>query len=179
MLYTAVKTAILGGSTRLKLKYSEINMDLIDILHSEAVRTAHSVASKKRLFQDLAAVAGQAYGINPEVAIEALLERETLGPTGVGRGVALPHARLETIDHIVGCFMKLDRPVEFDAVDRQPVDLVFALFAPLSSGVEHLRALALVSRTLRDADVCMKLRNNEDPAILFAVLQEGPASVAA
>jgi PTS system nitrogen regulatory IIA component len=75
--------------------------------------------------------------------------------------------------------MKLDRPVEFDAVDRQPVDLVFALFAPLSSGVEHLRALALVSRTLRDADVCMKLRNNEDPAILFAVLQEGPASVAA
>ena len=94
-------------------------MDLIDILHSEAVRTAHSVGSKKRLFQDLAAVAGQAYGINPEVAIEALLERETLGPTGVGRGVALPHARLDTIDHIVGCFMKLDRPVEFDAVDRQ------------------------------------------------------------
>ena len=154
-------------------------MDLIDILNPQAVRAAHSVGSKKRLFQDLAAIASQTYGINPESAIEALLERETLGPTGVGRGVALPHARLESIDHIVGCFMKLDRSVEFDAVDRQPVDLVFALFAPLSSGVEHLRALALVSRTLRDADVCKKLRNNEDPAILLAVLQEGPASFAA
>ena len=178
-MYTAVKTATLGGSTRLNLKYSYINMDIIDILHPNAVRAAHSVGNKKRLFQDLAAVAGQIYGISPEIAIEALIERETLGPTGVGRGVALPHARLDSIDQIVGCFMKLDRPVEFDAVDRQPVDLVFALFAPLSSGVEHLRALALVSRTLRDTDVCMKLRNNEDPAILLAVLQEGPASVAA
>ena len=143
-------------------------MDLLEIIHPDAVRCAQSVGRKKRLFQDLSAMATQ-----------ALLERENLGPTGVGRGVALPHARLENLDRIVGCFIKLDRPIDFDAVDRQPVDLVFALFAPLNSGVEHLKALALVSRTLRDADVCMKLRNNESTSTLLAILQEGPNSVAA
>ena len=97
----------------------------------------------------------------------------------MGRGVALPHARIDGLDRIVGCFIKLDRPIEFDAVDRQPVDLVFALFAPLASGVEHLKALALVSRTLRDYEVCMKLRNNEDAGTLLAILQEGPESAAA
>ena len=154
-------------------------MDLIEILHPSAVRNTQSVGSKKRLFQDLAAMSAQNYGIDSGAAVEALLERENLGPTGVGRGVALPHARLENLDRIVGCFIKLDRPIDFDAVDRQPVDLIFALFAPLSSGVEHLKALALVSRTLRDPDVCLKLRNNEDPITLLAILQEGPASFAA
>ena len=154
-------------------------MDLVKILHADAVRNTQSVGSKKRLFQDLAAIASQSYGIDPEVAIDALLERETLGPTGVGRGVALPHARIDSLDRIVGCFIKLDRPIEFDAVDRQPVDLVFALFAPLASGVEHLKALALVSRTLRDPEVCLKLRNNENAGTLLAILQEGPASAAA
>ena len=131
-------------------------MDLHKILHADAVRNSHSVS-----------------------AVEALLEREILGPTGVGRGVALPHARIESLDQIVGCFIKLDRPIDFDAVDRQPVDLVFALFAPLESGVEHLKALALVSRTLRDPEVCMKLRNNDDAGTLLAILQEGPSSAAA
>ena len=154
-------------------------MDLLEILHADAVRSTQSVGSKKRLFQDLAAIASQNYGIDPEVAIEALLERETLGPTGVGRGVALPHARIDSLDRIVGCFIKLDRPIEFDSVDRQPVDLVFALFAPLTSGVEHLKALALVSRTLRDPEVCLKLRNNENAGTLLAILQEGSASAAA
>ena len=154
-------------------------MDLHKILHADAVRNSQSVGSKKRLFQDLAAIAFQNYGIDPEGAVEALLEREILGPTGVGRGVALPHARIESLDHIVGCFIKLERPIEFDSVDRQPVDLVFALFAPLASGVEHLKALALVSRTLRDPEVCMKLRNNDDARTLLAILQEGPASAAA
>jgi len=154
-------------------------MDLLEILHADAVRNIHSVGSKKRLFQDLVAIASQNYGIDSGVAIEALLERETLGPTGVGRGVALPHARINSLDKIVGCFIKLDRPIEFDAVDRQPVDLIFALFAPLASGVEHLKALALVSRTLRDPEVCMKLRNNESSGTLLAILQEGPASAAA
>jgi len=154
-------------------------MDLHKILHADAVRNSQSVSSKKRLFQDLAAIAFQNYGIDPEGAVEALLEREILGPTGVGRGVALPHARIESLDQIVGCFIKLDRPIDFDAVDRQPVDLVFALFAPLESGVEHLKALALVSRTLRDPEVCMKLRNNDDAGTLLAILQEGPSSAAA
>ena len=154
-------------------------MDLLEILHVDAVRNTQSVGSKKRLFQDLAAIASQNYGIDPEIAIEALLERETLGPTGVGRGVALPHARIDGLDRIVGCFIKLDRPIDFGAVDRQPVELVFALFAPLASGVEHLKALALVSRTLRDPEVCLKLRNNENAGTLLAILQEGSASATA
>lgn len=154
-------------------------MDLLQILHPDAVRVAHSVSSKKRLFQDLAALAHHNYGLDADEVVEALLERENLGPTGVGRGVALPHARLNKLDRIVGCFIKLEKPIEFDAVDRQPVDLAFALFAPHNSGVDHLKALALVSRTLRDPGVCIKLRNNEDPNTLLAVLQEGPAAKAA
>lgn len=154
-------------------------MDLLNILHPDAVRVAHSVSSKKRLFQDLAAICSQTYGISSDLAVEALLERENLGPTGVGRGVALPHARLDNLDHIVGCFIKLDKPIDFDAVDRQPVDLAFALFAPHDSGVDHLKALALVSRTLRDPGVCNKLRHNDNPSTLLAILQEGPASQAA
>lgn len=154
-------------------------MDLLDILHPDAVRVAHAVSSKKRLFQDLAAIGQQSYQLPADIAVDALLERENLGPTGVGRGVALPHARLDNLDRICGCFIKLEKPIDFDAVDRQPVDLAFALFAPHDSGVDHLKALALVSRTLRDPGVCMKLRQNEDPSTLLAILQEGPASQAA
>lgn len=102
-------------------------MDLLEIIHPDAVRSAQSVGSKKRLFQDLSAMAAQVYGMDCDGVVEALLERESLGPTGVGRGVALPHARLENLDRIVGCFIKLDRPIDFDAVDRQPVDLVLSL----------------------------------------------------
>jgi PTS system nitrogen regulatory IIA component len=104
--------------------------------------------------------------------VEALMERESLGPTGVGQGVALPHARLGGLDEVVGVFILLERPIDFDSVDRLPVDLVFGLFAPEDAGVEHLKALALVSRTLRDAGICGKLRANPDPAKLHAILTE-------
>ncbi len=95
----------------------------------------------------------QVYGLDTSETVDALQERESLGPTGVGHGVALPHARLEGLDHVVGVFIRFEKPLDFDAVDRQPVDLVFALFAPKDSGVDHLKALALVSRTMRDATV--------------------------
>ena len=107
------------------------------------------------------------------------MDREELGPTGVGHGVALPHARLDDIDTVKGVFLRLERPVDFGAVDRQPVDLVFALFAPRDSGVSHLKALALVSRTLRDEAVCKKLRTNGDPSTLYAVLTAQNLSEAA
>ncbi len=102
-----------------------------------------------------------------------------LGPTGVGHGVALPHARISGLDRVVGAFLRLEKPLDFDAADRQPVDLIFALFAPLDAGVEHLKALALVSRTMRDASLCAKLRANADPAALHAILTAGPAIQAA
>ena len=154
-------------------------MDISTILRSAAVRTVNSLSSKKRLFHDLGEVAAAVYGLPMEETVEALMERESLGQTGVGQGIALPHARLPNLTKVVGVFMRSEKPLEFDALDRQPVDLVFALFAPANSGVEHLKALALVSRTLRNPLVCSKLRANEDPATLHAVLTEGPASVAA
>ncbi|WP_145104962.1 PTS sugar transporter subunit IIA [Cereibacter sediminicola] len=154
-------------------------MELSKLLMPEAVRVLSQVTSKKRLFQELGEVAAQAYGLNASVAIDGLQERESLGPTGVGHGIALPHARLEDLDRIVGVFLRLEKPLDYDSVDRQPVDLVFALFAPKDSGVDHLKALALVSRTMRDAGVCTKLRANTDPAKLHAILTETRAPQAA
>lgn len=147
-------------------------MQISSILVPSAVRVASSVTSKKRLFQDLGEIAAAAYGLSASVAFDGLQERESLGPTGVGHGVALPHARVPDLDRVIGVFVRLEKPVDFDAVDRLPVDLVFGLFAPLDSGVEHLKALATVSRTLRDAAVCAKLRANSDPLALHALLTE-------
>ncbi len=122
--------------------------------------------------QDLGDLVESAYGLDAQQVVEALNAREALGPTGVGHGVALPHARMDGLTHVVGVFTLLDKPIDFASVDRQPVDLAFALFAPEDAGVEHLKALALVSRTLRDAGVCTKLRANPDPATLYTILIE-------
>lgn len=145
-------------------------MQLNEILGPGAVRSLGQVTSKKRLFQELADLANAEYRLNASEVLDALQERESLGPTGVGQGVALPHARLHGLDKVVGLFLRLEKPLEFDAVDRQPVDLVFALLAPESGGVDHLKALALVSRTLRDSDLRGKLRANDNPTALHAVL---------
>ena len=145
-------------------------MNLSAILKAEAVKVMGAASSKKRLLQDIGELAHTAHDLNAARVVEALMERESLGPTGVGHGVALPHARLEGLDEVTGAFIMLEKPVEFDSVDRQPVDLIFALFAPEDAGVEHLRALALVARTFRDAGVCKKLRANSDPATLHAIL---------
>lgn len=154
-------------------------MELSSILRPAAVKVVANVSSKKRLFQDLGEIVASAYGLDAGAAFTALQERETLGPTGVGHGVALPHARIKGLDAVVGAFVRIEKPVEFDAVDRQPVDLVFALFAPEDSGVDHLKALALVSRTMRDASVCAKLRANDDPDTLHTILTESRATRAA
>lgn len=154
-------------------------MQLSTLLKSEAIRIVNSVSSKKRLLQDISDLAATSYDICAEHAADALIEREALGPTGVGKGIALPHARLEGLSHVIGCFMRLEKAVDFDSVDRQPVDLVFALFAPPETGVDHLKALALVSRTLRNGDVCTKLRGGTDAATLHAILTETEASEAA
>lgn len=120
----------------------------------------------------MAELTGACHKVSVSRAAEALQERENLGPTGVGNGVALPHARLEGLTKVVGVFMRLETPIDFDSPDRRPVDLVFGLFAPAESGVEHLKALAAVSRTMREDTVCNKLRVNADPAILYDVLTE-------
>ncbi|MCZ4353379.1 PTS sugar transporter subunit IIA [Roseovarius aestuarii] len=154
-------------------------MDLPMILKPEAVRVLTSVSSKKRLMHELGDIAQSAYNVNAQAAVDALLERESLGPTGVGHGVALPHARLDDVTRVVGALVLLERPIDFDAVDRQPIDLAFALFAPKEAGVEHLKALALISRTLRDTQLCAKLRANRDPATLYAIVTEAQSALAA
>lgn len=147
-------------------------MDLSKLLIPGAVRVLGQLTSKKRLFQELGEIASQAYGLNAAMVVDGLQERESLGPTGVGNGIALPHARLDDIDRIFGVFLRLEKPLDYESVDRQPVDLVFGLFAPKDSGVEHLKALALVSRTMRDAAICGKLRANIEPAKIHAILTE-------
>lgn len=154
-------------------------MELSNILTLEAVRIIGQVSSKKRLFQQLGEIIGTTYDLDASAAVEALQSRESLGPTGVGHGVALPHARISGLTSVVGAFLRVEKPLDFDAVDRQPVDLVFTLFAPLDSGVEHLKALALVARTMRDNTVCAKLRANSDPATLHALLTNTQSNQAA
>lgn len=154
-------------------------MEFAKLLKPEAVKVITSASSKKRLFQDVGDLAEQAYGLPASDVVEALLVREALGPTGVGHGVALPHARLLGIDEVVGAFVLLDKPIDFGSVDNQPVDIAFALFAPVNAGVEHLKALALVSRTLRDGAICNKLRANPNPSTLYAILTSGETEQAA
>ena len=149
------------------------------LLKPEAVRALSGVSSKKRLMNELGALADAAYAVPHAAAVDALMERESLGPTGVGNGVALPHARLEGLDRVVGALVVLDKPIPFDAVDRQPVDLFFALFAPLDSGVEHLKALARVSRVFRREDIRSRLRSTEARDGMSAILLQETSSDAA
>ncbi|WP_224816677.1 PTS sugar transporter subunit IIA [Hasllibacter sp. MH4015] len=154
-------------------------MDLSTLLAPQAVKVVSDVSSKKRLLQALAELAETRADIPAARIFDALQERESLGPTGVGHGIALPHARLAGLEDVFGVFVRLDRPIDFDAADRQPVDLIFTLLAPVDSGVDHLKALALVSRTLRNEDLCAKLRANNDPSTLYTLLTDIETSAAA
>ncbi|AXI44678.1 PTS lactose transporter subunit IIC [Sulfitobacter sp. SK012] len=154
-------------------------MNFEKLLIPKAVKVVTSVTSKKRLLSELGDFAHEVYDMPAVAAVEALLAREALGPTGVGHGVALPHARIKELDHVVGLFVLLDKPIDFGSVDRQPVDIAFALFAPEEAGVEHLKALALVSRTLRDTATCAKLRANPEASTLYTILTEAEAMQAA
>lgn len=154
-------------------------MTIDDILPVTGIKVIAAASSKKRLFHDIGELAHACFGLDHAAVVDALVEREGLGPTGVGQGVALPHARLPNLAQVCGLFVRVKKPLDFDSVDRQPVDLAFALFAPENAGVEHLKALALVSRTLRDESVCAKLRSNEDPSTVYTILTEASSAQAA
>lgn len=154
-------------------------MEIVQLLRPEAVKVVSTASSKKMLLHSLSDLAGQCYGIAPETSVRALQDREALGPTAVGHGVALPHARIETLHEVCAVFIRVDKPIDFGAVDRKPVDLFFGLFAPESAGVEHLKALALISRTMRDPAICAKLRANSDPDTIYTILTEGQRQQAA
>lgn len=154
-------------------------MTIQDILPATGIKVISSASSKKRLFHDFGDMAEACFELDHAAVVDALLNRESLGPTGVGHGVALPHARLAGLTKVCGLFIRIKKPIDFDAVDRQPVDLAFALFAPEQAGVEHLKALALISRTLRDGGTCSKLRSNEDVSTIYTILTEATTAQAA
>jgi len=145
-------------------------MDVRDLIQPQSILTGMRVGSKK---EALALLARQAAGITgqPERTIlDALVERERLGSTGVGSGIAVPHARLAGLDSLCAIFLRLDRPIDFDAVDERPVDLVFLLLSPEAAGADHLRALSRITRLLRDGEICRTLRRTTDTAELRAFL---------
>ena len=153
--------------------------DLSDLLVPETVLERLPVANKKALFQQLAAVAASAYGLDAAMIVERLSAREKLGSTGFGAGVAVPHAKLPGLSHVVGVFAKLAQPIDFQAVDDLSVDIVFLLLSPVDAGAVHLRALARVSRRLRERGFVDKLRGAGSPDALYALLTADEARDAA
>jgi PTS system nitrogen regulatory IIA component len=153
-------------------------MPLTDLVAPNAVIPALKVTSKKQAIQELAGKAAKLTGQNERGVFETLMQREKLGSTGVGNGIAIPHGKLVKLDRLFGLFARLDRPVDFDALDGQPVDLIFLLLAPEAAGADHLKALARVARLLRDPDVARKLRESRDAEALYAVLTLPPTEVA-
>src|SRR3954470_18307471 len=153
-------------------------MLLSDLVAPNAIIPALKVNGKKQTLQELAAKAAELSGQNERAIFEILMQREKLGSTGVGSGIAIPHGKLPKLNKLFGLFARLDRPVDFEALDGQPVDLVFLLLAPEGAGADHLKALARVARLLRESDVARKLRHSRDAEALYAVLAMPSASAA-
>lgn len=147
-------------------------MDLSDLIRPDSVLPAMKANSKRQAIQELAAKGAALTGIDERTIFDALLQREKLGSTGVGGGIAIPHSKLKGIDRIHGAFARLSRPIDFEALDDQPVDLLFLLLAPENAGADHLKALARIARIMREPGVAGRLRAATDPAALYAVLTE-------
>jgi PTS system nitrogen regulatory IIA component len=149
---------------------------LSDLLLPGAVIPTLKVGNKKQAIQELAARAATFVDVPEREIFETLLQRERLGSTGVGNGIAIPHGKLTRITNLFGMFARLERSIDFDALDSEPVDLVFLILAPEGAGADHLKALARVARVLRDQSTAQKLRATRDPAALHAVLTQPSAS---
>jgi PTS system nitrogen regulatory IIA component len=154
-------------------------MEITELLTPRGVIPQLRVGNKKQALQEIARRAATQTGVAERRIYDVLSERERLGSTGIGRGVAVPHGKLEELARLYGLFARLDRPIPFEAVDDQPVDLLFVLLAPENAGAEHLRALARVSRLLRDRATCEKLRGTDNADALYALLTEHSESDAA
>src|ERR1700674_207234 len=155
-----------------------VHMPLTDLVAPQAVVPALKVNNKKQAIQELAARAAALTGQGEREILEILQQREKLGSTGIGNGIAIPHGKLPKLERLFGLFARLDRPIDFEALDGQPVDLIFLLLAPEPAGADHLKALARVARLLREADVVQKLRQSRDADALYAVLALPSASAA-
>jgi PTS system nitrogen regulatory IIA component len=154
-------------------------MSFSQLIKPEGVLSALRVNGKKQALQEMSERAAQVSGLPPREIFDALLQRERLGSTGVGDGVAIPHGKLAKCEQIFGVFARLDRPIDFEAPDGLPVDLIFMLIAPETAGADHLKALAMSARLLRNGAIAAQLRATRDPTALYALLTMGPTSNAA
>jgi nitrogen PTS system EIIA component len=146
-----------------------------DLITPKSVFPQLRAANKKQALQELARRASAMTGLQERTIYDVLTERERLGTTGIGMGIGIPHGKLAGLDALYGIFARLERPIPFDAIDDQPVDLIFLLLAPENAGADHLKALALVSRLLRDRAVCEKLRGSDNADALYALLTASDA----
>ena len=154
-------------------------MEINDLLVLEGVTADLKATSKKQALQDLARRAADVSGMHERAVFDVLMERERLGTTGVGNGIAIPHGKLPNLERLYGLFARLGQPIDFQAIDERPVDLVFVLLAPEGAGADHLKALARISRLLRDQSVCDKLRGTDNAEALYAILTESEEDRAA
>jgi PTS system nitrogen regulatory IIA component len=154
-------------------------MEIHDLLTPDGVFANLKATSKKQALQELAARAARLTGQPERTIFDTLLERERLGSTGVGHGIAIPHGKLTDLRRLYGLFARVEQPIAFDAIDEVPVDLIFVLLAPDTAGADHLKALARVSRLLRDRPFCEKLRATDNPDALYALLTDARTSHAA
>lgn len=154
-------------------------MDIAELITPQSIVASLKVANKRQLLQELARRAAPLAALDEKTIFDTLMERERLGSTGIGAGTAVPHGRVRNLPRIFGLFARLDKPIPFESVDDQPVDLVFLLLTPDSAGADHLKALARVSRLFRDRAVCTKLRGTDRADALYALLTDRTASHAA
>ena len=154
-------------------------MEIVDLLTPDDVIPDLKATSKKQALQELAKRAAKGSGQQERAIFDVLLERERLGTTGVGHGIAIPHGKIAGIDRPYGLFARIENPIDFDAIDEQPVDLIFLLLAPEDAGADHLTALAWVSRLLRATAICDKLRGSDNAEAIYALLTDSSASRAA
>ncbi len=154
-------------------------MALAGLLHQDAIIPAMKANSKKQLLQELAAKASKLTGLPEREIFDVILQRERLGSTGVGNGIAIPHGKLADLSSLVGIFARLETPVDFEALDDQPVDLVFLLLAPEGAGADHLKALSRIARVLRDHDMVTRLRASDSASAIYTLLNEDTTSHAA
>lgn len=154
-------------------------MTVASLITPDSVVAGIKGASKKQVLQDLSGQLARISGLPERAIFETLLQRERLGTTGIGQGMAIPHGRIAGLNRLVGLFARLQKPVDFEALDGEHVDLVFVLLAPEDAGADHLQALARIARLFRDAKLVQKLRQTEDPAALYAILTADVANRAA
>lgn len=154
-------------------------MPQLDFLSPEAVAPALKVNSKKQALHDLSAQASRLIGRDEREIFDTLLQRERLGATGIGEGVAIPHGKLPNLDRMFGLFARLEKPIDFEALDGEPVDMLFLLLAPEGAGADHLKALARVARMLREPGTHERIRSARDASALYAVLTQEPSPRAA